>query len=80
MGLNILKFLISQNISADLKGPKEKYKLHYGRCTGLLFRAALIEETGDEEKKKSSDFRNQNYTRTIKKLIRIELKTQLEMK
>ena len=31
-------FLISQNISADLKGPKAKYKLHYGRCTGPLFR------------------------------------------
>ena len=27
-------FLISQNISADLKGPKVKHKLHYGRCTG----------------------------------------------
>ena len=26
MGLNIKFFLISQNISADLKGPKEKYK------------------------------------------------------
>ena len=26
MGLNIYKFLISQNISADLQGPKEKYK------------------------------------------------------
>ena len=40
MGLNIYKFLISQNISADLQGSKEKYKPHYGRCTGLLFRAA----------------------------------------
>ena len=38
--LNMYIFLISQNISADLKGPKQKYKLHYGRCTGLLFRAA----------------------------------------
>ena len=36
MGLNIYKFLISQNISANLQGPKEKYKLYYGRCTGLL--------------------------------------------
>ena len=35
MGLNIYKFLISQNISADLQGPKEKYILHYGQCTGL---------------------------------------------
>ena len=32
--------LISQNISTDLKGPKVKYKLHYGRCMGPLFRAA----------------------------------------
>ena len=38
MGLNIYKFLISQDIFADLKGPKEKYKLHYVRCTGPLFR------------------------------------------
>ena len=34
MDLNLLYFLISHNISADLKGPKVKYKLHYGRCTG----------------------------------------------
>ena len=34
MSLNLRYFLISQNISADLKGPKVKYKLHYGRCTG----------------------------------------------
>ena len=40
MVLNNKKNLISQNIFADLKGPKEKYKLHYGRCTGLIFRAA----------------------------------------
>ena len=40
LDLNIYKFLISQNIFADLKGPKEKYKLHYGRCTGPIFRAA----------------------------------------
>ena len=26
--------MISQNISADLKGPKVKLKLNYGRCTG----------------------------------------------
>ena len=37
MGLNIYKFLISQNIFADLKGPKEKYKLHYGRCKTWVF-------------------------------------------
>ena len=29
MDLNLKYFLISQNISADLKGPKVKYKLHY---------------------------------------------------
>ena len=29
-----IMFLIYQNISADLKGPKVKYKLHYSRCTG----------------------------------------------
>ena len=39
MSLYLLYFLISQNTSNDLKGPKQKYKLHYGRCTGLLFRA-----------------------------------------
>ena len=39
ISLNIYKFLISQNIFADLKGPKEKYKMHYGRCMGPLFRA-----------------------------------------
>ena len=36
MNLNRSCFLISQNISADLKGPKVKYKLHYGRCMGLF--------------------------------------------
>ena len=30
----------SQNIHADLKGPKVKYKLHYGWCTGRRFTAA----------------------------------------
>ena len=30
MNLNLQYFLISQNICADLKGPKVKYKLHYG--------------------------------------------------
>ena len=34
MNLILQYFLISQNISADLKGPKVKYKLHYERCTG----------------------------------------------
>ena len=28
--------MISQNIFAGLKGPKVKYKLNYGRCTGPL--------------------------------------------
>ena len=36
MNLNLKCFLISQNISAALKGPKVKYKLHYGRCTLFL--------------------------------------------
>ena len=36
MNLNLQYFLISQNISSDLKGPKEKYKLHNGRCKGSL--------------------------------------------
>ena len=40
MNLNQYCFLVSQNISADLKGPKVKYELHYGRCTGTLFRDA----------------------------------------
>ena len=30
VNLNRNKFLISQNTLADLKGPKEKYNLHYG--------------------------------------------------
>ena len=45
MNLNQLCFLISQNISTDLKGPKVKYKLHYGRCTGPLFRDATRHNT-----------------------------------
>ena len=32
-----LYFLISQNISADLKGPKVKYYLHYRLCNGPPF-------------------------------------------
>ena len=32
MELNLKYFLISQNISGDLKGQKVKYKLQYGRC------------------------------------------------
>ena len=28
--------LASQYVSADLKGPDDNYKLHYGRCTGLF--------------------------------------------
>ena len=38
MNLSLSYFLISQNISADLKEPKVKYKLHYGRCTGRFLR------------------------------------------
>ena len=37
MSINLRYFPISQNISADLKGPKvNKNKLQYGRCTELL--------------------------------------------
>ena len=36
--LNLIYVPISYNISADLKGPKVKYKLHYGRCTGPLIK------------------------------------------
>ena len=42
MNLNLYIF---ENISADLKGPKVKYKLHYGRCTGQLLRAATRHNT-----------------------------------
>ena len=48
MNLNRYCFLISQNISADLKGPKIRYKLHYGRCKGPLFRDATRHNTGFE--------------------------------
>ena len=30
------------NYFADLKKLKEKYKLNYGRCSGLLFMAVII--------------------------------------
>ena len=40
MNINLHYFLISQNISTDLEGPKVEYKLHYGQWTGPLFRAA----------------------------------------
>ena len=33
----------SEYNTADLKGPKVKYKLHYGRCTGPLFRDATLQ-------------------------------------
>ena len=51
MNLNLWYFLISQNISADLKGPKVKYKLHYGRCTGPLFRDATRHNTSCSDNK-----------------------------
>ena len=44
-------FLISQNISTDLKGPKVKYKLHYGRCTRPLFRDAARHNTSYSDNK-----------------------------
>ena len=30
------RIVISQNTLADLKGPKRKYNMHYGCCTGRL--------------------------------------------
>ena len=48
IGQNIYEFLNSQNFSANLQGPKENYKLQYGRCIGLLFGAA-------KQKRKLSD-------------------------
>ena len=36
---------MSQNILADLKGPKMKYKLHYGWITGRRFTAATLQNT-----------------------------------
>ena len=44
-------FLISQNIHADLKGPKVKYKLHYGWCKGRRFTAATRHNTSCSEGK-----------------------------
>ena len=42
-------FLISQHIHADLKGPKIKYKLHYGWCKGGRFTAATLHSTSCNE-------------------------------
>ena len=44
-------FLISQNIHTDLKGPKVKYKLHYGWYTGRRFTAATRHNTSCSEGK-----------------------------
>ena len=64
MDLNLKYFLISKNISADHKEPKVKHKLHYGRCTGPLFRTiykyALIYVPTDKDA---------NYTAYIQKRI-----------
>ena len=49
MSLN--QSIISQNIHADLKGPKVKYKLHYGWCTGRRFTAATRHNTSCGEGK-----------------------------
>ena len=38
-------------MSADLKGPKVKYKLHHGRCTGPLFRNATRHNTSCSDNK-----------------------------
>ena len=57
-------FLISQNIHADLKGPKIKYKLYFGWCTGRRFTAATLHNTncseGNKNKKMSSLKSNEN--------------------
>ena len=50
MSLN-QSFLISQNIHADLKRPKIKYKLHYGWCTGKRFTATTLHNTSCSEGK-----------------------------
>ena len=44
-------FLSSLNIIADLKGPSVKYNLHYGWCTGRLFRATTWHNTSWSNKK-----------------------------
>ena len=36
---------------ADLKGPKIKYKLHYGWCTGRRFTVATLHNTSCSEGK-----------------------------
>ena len=36
---------------AGLKGPKMKYKLHYGWCTGRRFMAATLHNTNFNEGK-----------------------------
>ena len=70
MSLNQSFFLISQNIHADLKGPKIKYKLHYGRCTGRRFTAATMHNTAAVKANK-----NQNWAplRAMKTFIRKKL-------
>ena len=54
MSLNQSLFLTSKNIHADLKGPKIKYKLHYGWCTGRRFTAATRYNTSCSEDKYGS--------------------------
>ena len=49
--LNQSFILISQNIHADLKEPKIKYKLDYGWCTGRRFTAATLHNTSCSEGK-----------------------------
>ena len=49
MSLN--QSFISENIHADLKGPKVKYKLQYGWCTGRRFTAATRHNTSCSEGK-----------------------------
>ena len=67
MNLNLIYFLISQNISADLKGPKVKYKLHYGRCTGPLFRAATRQNTSCSDNKQNIKMSSFKSSESIRK-------------
>ena len=65
MNLNNHLFLISQNIQAGLKGPKIKYKLHYGWCTrGDILRpphcTTPAEVKANKNKKMSSYKSNDN--------------------
>ena len=50
MSLN-QSFISNLTIHEDLKGPKIKYKLHYGWYTGRCFTAAALHNTSCSEGK-----------------------------